>query len=299
LAHDAELVQLCREACAAPQRIERPASENAAAALRAGPRPDSACASPAADTAHAAGGDGRPAARLDALAGIEASIRRAGGDSRGPGSRRSARRFSSKVRWRPWATSTQALAGAIATGTHGTGSRLRSLSNQVVGLRLLTADGSPLECSETSAPRVFAAARVALGAFGVVTSVRLRLLPAYQLHERIWREPVEPALETLPERIASNRHFEFFWLPQKDRLELKALNPSTLPPGPVPDRRRERVGPAHEILPSPREVPIVEMEASRRARVACRAARTHAAALSLRAGRVSNCGGGRYPPAGF
>ncbi len=154
----------------------------------------------------------------------------------------------------------QALAGAIATGTHGTGCRLRSLSNQVLGLRLYNADGEPLECSETSAPRVFAAARVGLGAFGVVAAVRLRLLPAYQLHERIWRESVEPALEALPERIAANRHFEFFWLPQKDRLELKALNPSTLPPGPVPNRRRERVGPAHVILPSPRDVPIVEME---------------------------------------
>jgi FAD/FMN-containing dehydrogenase len=154
----------------------------------------------------------------------------------------------------------QALAGAIATGTHGTGSRLRSLSNQVSGLRLYTPDGDPLECSEASAPRVFRSARVGLGAFGVVAAVRLRLLPAYQLHERIWREDVAPALESLPEQIAAHRHFEFFWLPQKDRLELKALHPSTLPPGPVPDRRRERVGPAHEILPSRREVPIVEME---------------------------------------
>ena len=154
----------------------------------------------------------------------------------------------------------QSLAGAIATGTHGTGSRLRSLSNQVAGLRLYTADAEPFECSEASAPRVFEAARVALGAFGVVVAVRLRLLPAYQLHERIWREAVAPALEALSERIASNRHFEFFWLPQKDRLELKALNPSTLPPGPLQGRRRERVGPAHEILPSVRDVPIVEME---------------------------------------
>jgi FAD/FMN-containing dehydrogenase len=154
----------------------------------------------------------------------------------------------------------QALAGAIATGTHGTGSRLRSLSNQVVGLRLYTESGDRLECSQANDPRIFAAARVALGAFGVIAAVRLRLLPAYQLHERIWREDVEPALEALTERIASNRHFEFFWLPQKDRLELKALNPTTLPSGVLADRRRERVGPAHEILPSLREIPIVEME---------------------------------------
>jgi len=94
----------------------------------------------------------------------------------------------------------------------------------------------------------------------VITAVRLRLVPAYQLHERIWREDVEPALAMLPERIASHRHFEFFWLPHKDRLELKALEPSTLASGVLADRRRERVGPAHAILPSLREERHVEME---------------------------------------
>jgi FAD/FMN-containing dehydrogenase len=154
----------------------------------------------------------------------------------------------------------QALAGAISTGTHGTGCRLRNLSNQVAGLRLYTADGEPLECSTTSAPRVFEAARVALGTFGVIAAVRLRLLPAYQLHERIWREDTLPSLAALPERIASNRHFEFFWLPGKDRVELKTLNPSRLPSGVLADQRRERVGPAHAILPSVRDVRHVEME---------------------------------------
>jgi FAD/FMN-containing dehydrogenase len=154
----------------------------------------------------------------------------------------------------------QALAGAIATGTHGTGQRLRSLSNQVVGLRLYTAAGEELECSATSEPRVFEAARVSLGALGVIAAARLRLLPAYRLHERIWREDVAPALEALPEHVASHRHFEFFWLPQRDRLELKTLDPSEPPPGSVPGRGRERAGPAHAILPSVREVPFVEME---------------------------------------
>jgi FAD/FMN-containing dehydrogenase len=154
----------------------------------------------------------------------------------------------------------QALAGAIATGTHGTGRRLRNLSSQVVGVRLYTAAGERLECSEQSSPRVFAAARLSLGALGVIAAVRLRLVPAYRLHERIWREDVEPALERLDERIAAHRHFEFFWLPHKDRLELKALDPSQLPDGPVPGRPRERVGPSHEILPSVRDVAHVEME---------------------------------------
>jgi FAD/FMN-containing dehydrogenase len=154
----------------------------------------------------------------------------------------------------------QSLAGALATGTHGTGRGLKSLSSQVVGLRLYGAEGEPLECSEASAPHVFRAARLALGALGVVAAVRLRLLPAYRLHERIWREDVGPALEALPERIAASRHFEFFWLPHRDRLELKALHPTELTAEAVAGRPRERIGPAHAILPSLREQKHVEME---------------------------------------
>ncbi len=249
----------------APQRIEHPASENELAALLRSTGLGVRVAGRGHSHTPLVATDGILLV-LDALAGIESCDPAAREATVRAGTRLS--QLGAPLRERGLAmenlgdVDVQALAGAIATGTHGTGSRLRSLSNQIVGLRLFTADGERLECSETSEPRVFAAARVALGAFGVVSAVRLRLLPDYQLHERIWREPVEPALEALPERIAGSRHFEFFWLPQKDRLELKALNPSTLPPGPVPDRRRERVGPAHEILPSPREVPIVEMEYS-------------------------------------
>ena len=247
----------------APKRIERPGSEDELPALLR----SNGLAVRVAGRGHShtplVATDGL-LLELDALAGIEACDPTAREATVRAGTRLS--QLGAPLRERGLAmenlgdVDVQALAGALATGTHGTGSRLRSLSNQIVGLRLFGADGERLECSETSQPRVFAAARVGLGAFGVVSAVRLRLLPAYQLHERIWREEVEPALEALPERIAGNRHFEFFWLPQKDRLELKTLNPSRLPPGPVPDRRRERVGPAHEILPSPREVPIVEME---------------------------------------
>lgn len=247
----------------APQRIEHPASEDELAALLCGTRLGVRVAGRGHSHTPLVATDGL-LLELDALAGIEACDPVAREATVRAGTRLS--QLGAPLCERGLAmenlgdVDVQALAGAIATGTHGTGSRLRSLSNQVVGLRLFRAGGEQLECTETSYPRVFAAARVGLGAFGVMSAVRLRLLPAYQLHERIWREDVEPALEALPEWIASNRHFEFFWLPQKDRLELKTLNPSTLPPGLVPDRRRERVGPAHEILPSPREVPIVEME---------------------------------------
>jgi FAD/FMN-containing dehydrogenase len=249
----------------APKRIERPADEAELVALLRGSEISVRVAGRGHSHTPLVATDGL-LLELDALAGIEACDPAAREATVRAGTRLS--QLGAPLREHGLAmenlgdVDVQALAGAISTGTHGTGRRLRSLASQVVGLRLFTAGGDRLECSESDAARVFAAARVGLGAFGVISALRLRLLPAYRLHERIWREDVEPALETLAERIESNRHFEFFWLPQKDRLELKTLNPTSLPDGPVPDRRRERVGPAHEILPSVREIPHVEMEYS-------------------------------------
>src|SRR5688572_11307878 len=74
----------------------------------------------------------------------------------------------------------QALAGAVSTGTHGTGRTLGSISSQVAGLRLVLADGSLLDCSPTQEAKVFAAARVAIGALGVLARITLRVLPAYK-----------------------------------------------------------------------------------------------------------------------
>ena len=68
----------------------------------------------------------------------------------------------------------QALAGAVSTGTHGTGLGLGSISTQVVGMTLVLADGSTLHCSATENPEVFAAARVSLGALGVMGATRVR-----------------------------------------------------------------------------------------------------------------------------
>src|SRR5205807_88798 len=76
----------------------------------------------------------------------------------------------------------QTVGGAISTATHGTGVRLGGLATQVVGLDLVTADGSIVSCSPTEEPDVFNAARVGLGALGIVASVTLQAVPAFNLH---------------------------------------------------------------------------------------------------------------------
>src|SRR5581483_5925489 len=91
----------------------------------------------------------------------------------------------------------QSLAGAISTGTHGTGPAFGNISSQVIALRLVTADGSLLACSSEHDPELLRAARVSLGTLGVISAATLRLLPAFRLHERVWRAPIHETLDTL------------------------------------------------------------------------------------------------------
>ena len=154
----------------------------------------------------------------------------------------------------------QTLGGALATGTHGTGRTLQNLSARVSGVRLLLADGSLRVARAEDDPELLAAARVSLGALGVVTAARIDCLPAYRLHERTERMPIADCLARLDERCEASRHFEFFWYPGRDLAETKTLEPTTLPPDAVAGRKYERMGWSHEILPSLRELRFVEME---------------------------------------
>src|SRR5215813_5917781 len=78
----------------------------------------------------------------------------------------------------------QALAGAIATGTHGTGIELGSLSTAARAFRLMVADGSVVTCSASERPDLFEAQRVSLGLLGVATQIQIDVLPAYHLEEK-------------------------------------------------------------------------------------------------------------------
>jgi L-gulono-1,4-lactone dehydrogenase len=140
----------------------------------------------------------------------------------------------------------QTLAGALATGTHGTGARLGGLATQVEGLELVLADGSVVACSASSRPELFAAARIGLGALGVVTSVTLRCVPAFTLLADERPVPVEEVLEQFDTLAEGNDHFEFYWFPYGRHALVKRNNrvpgdsgPSggTVPP-PLPAWRR-------------------------------------------------------------
>lgn len=154
----------------------------------------------------------------------------------------------------------QALAGAVGTGTHGTGPTLGNLSSCVESVRLVDAGGVVREFDEAVDPEALRALRVSLGSLGIFTEIGLRLRPAYRLHERVRRISVEECLEGLDREVRGNRHFEFFWLPGRDVAEVKTLNPTDEEPSDLPERRYERIGWSPRIIPSERTAKFFEME---------------------------------------
>lgn len=116
----------------------------------------------------------------------------------------------------------QTLAGAIATGTHGTGGRHHGIATAVAGLRLVTGTGDVVDL--TDGHPWFGAATVSLGALGVVTEVTLQCVPAFDLHAREEPAGLTETLAAWPELVAENDHVEFYWFPHTDRTLLKRNN---------------------------------------------------------------------------
>jgi len=138
----------------------------------------------------------------------------------------------------------QTIAGAISTATHGTGARLRNLSAQVHALTLVLADGATLECSRERDPEIFRAARVGLGALGVIAELTLRCVPAFTLHGVDAPAPLEETLERFGELALGNDHFELYVFPHSGTALTRANNRTDRPP-----RSRGRVSTyANDVL---------------------------------------------------
>ncbi|MFC3957768.1 D-arabinono-1,4-lactone oxidase [Halovivax cerinus] len=191
----------------------------------------------------------------------------------------------------------QTVAGALATGTHGTGIDLGILPTQIAEIELVTADGEIRTLSVDDGD-TFRAAQLSLGTLGIVTAVTLDVEPAYRLRERTWTAPLETALEDIGTIRDRHRHVELFWFPHVDVALVKILEktdePTTSSPVPAgvaegatnlawgavcrlssrlprlsPSLARlaggalsggETVGPSHEVFASSREVRFNEAE---------------------------------------
>ncbi|MEP6799302.1 MAG: D-arabinono-1,4-lactone oxidase [Lapillicoccus sp.] len=118
----------------------------------------------------------------------------------------------------------QTVSGALATGTHGTGARIGGLATQVRAMDLVLGDGRQVHCSPQERPALFAAARVGLGALGLVTAVTLQAEPAFRLHAQERPMALDRVLADLDELVATNEHFEFFWFPHTAKTLTKRNN---------------------------------------------------------------------------
>lgn len=126
----------------------------------------------------------------------------------------------------------QSVAGAISTATHGTGRRLGNLATQVEAVQLVLADGSVLECTAADA-EILRAARVSLGALGVVTAYTLRVVPAFRLRAEVRVQPLVDTMAELDELVEGNDHFEFFAFPHSPQVLAKLNNRTDEPAQPA------------------------------------------------------------------
>jgi FAD-linked oxidoreductase len=191
----------------------------------------------------------------------------------------------------------QSVAGALATGTHGTGDAFGVIADTVERLQLVTADGGTRDLAPADGDP-FRCACVSLGTLGVVTEVTLSVRPAYKLEEHAWTEPVEDVLADIDRYRADHDHFEFWWFPHTGTAWVKTLNEvdtdtpddptpayeerlenlawegicrlgTALPRAATPSLNRvtvatfdeaRAVGPSHEIYPTERDVRFNESE---------------------------------------
>jgi FAD-linked oxidoreductase len=135
----------------------------------------------------------------------------------------------------------QTVAGAISTGTHGTGARKQGLAAQVRGLEMVLGSGDIVTCGPEQDPDLFSAARVGLGALGVMTRVTLQCEPAYYLEAAEEGMPLAEVLGRLDELADSTDHFEFFWFPHTSVALTKRNTRLENPPAATRSPRRAAV----------------------------------------------------------
>jgi len=121
----------------------------------------------------------------------------------------------------------QSVAGAIATGTHGSSLTHGNLASLVTAMRIVTGTGEVVALDGVDAR--LAGARVHLGALGVVTEVTLPVRPATLLHQTIEEVPVGEVADRLPEIAASAEYVKVWWLPHAPTAQVVRYAATTDP----------------------------------------------------------------------
>jgi L-gulono-1,4-lactone dehydrogenase len=132
----------------------------------------------------------------------------------------------------------QSITGAISTATHGTGARFQNIAARIIGLRLVDGTGEVRSVSVDGDGDDYLAARVSLGALGVITAVTIQCVPLYTLHRRDEPADLADTLATLDENVDGNDHFEFFVFPYTETALVRRTRRSSAAPVPTPRWQR-------------------------------------------------------------
>lgn len=172
----------------------------------------------------------------------------------------------------------QTLAGAVSTGTHGSGGLHGSLSAQLEAVRFVDGTGAHRRVSGSDDPDDFDAIRVGLGALGIITSVTFRVEPAYTMAALETPMPWSEVVARYDELVADNHHVDIYWFPHTDGCLVKLNNRTVDEPAPLP---RWRVRIEDELL-SNTLFDVVNRATNRRPQLAPRINRLTSRALSGR-----------------
>lgn len=115
----------------------------------------------------------------------------------------------------------QSIAGALSTGTHGTGVAFGTLSTQMIEITLVTANGDLLVCSENENKEIFKAAQVSLGTLGIIVKIRLQLVPIYKLKIVKAKNTLDNVMKNIDKFKNGSRNFEFYWFPHTNIIQTK------------------------------------------------------------------------------
>lgn len=157
----------------------------------------------------------------------------------------------------------QTLAGATATATHGTGADFGCLSSYITGMRLVNARGEIIDVDAEADAELFAAARVSMGALGIITRITMQNRTPYRLLQRSWVDKVEDLLEQFDDLTAQYRHFELFPYVHSNyaiALATEETDQPTHNPPPAPDDDAAFVGLIQQLsaVPPEHRLPILD-----------------------------------------
>ncbi len=118
----------------------------------------------------------------------------------------------------------QSIAGAVSTGTHGTGIHLGNLATQVVEITFVNGKGELITCSEEIERDIFKSAQISIGALGIITRMKIKCTPKYKLELINSKSTFNECLENLESYKTENRNFEFYYFPYSDIVQYKITN---------------------------------------------------------------------------